>query len=170
MALDKKSKNQMIVIGVLVPVMIILFWVNLKPKNSGAPAAAPAAAAGPAPAVFAAPSGAAPSPELSQKREAELKTIESAEWGANPFLFAPVKKPVPEPVAPPPPRKAPIPTFALEGIVYDARTAPYAIIDGELCVTGDLVKTYRITKITSDTVTLEKDGQSVNLKLFPEVR
>jgi len=59
---------------------------------------------------------------------------------------------------------APLPPFTVTGILYD-ETAPIAIIDGEVRLVNETVGGWRVTAITPDTVTVERDGRSFLLSV-----
>jgi len=52
----------------------------------------------------------------------------------------------------------------LEGISWDSKL-PFAVINSEVVVRGDVVEGYRVIEIKEFSVRLEKDGQEVELRL-----
>lgn len=56
------------------------------------------------------------------------------------------------------------PEFMLTGIVSDEES-PMAIINGEVYVVGDRVKTAKVLEISENVVVLEKDGERIELKV-----
>ena len=176
MTMDDKSKKQLKIILFLAPVMLLVLGKNLvgpmfsrqkaaPPATTAAAVVRPAAkaAAGTEPQIFAPPG-----------RDEAVRALEERPWGRNPFQ---VEKRAAAPTAAKPsgdpkiPQNAQTkaPLFKLEGIVWDD-TSPYAVINGELRVVGDRIFAYEIVEIKRDRVTLRKDGQNIDLRLFPDMR
>jgi len=172
--IDSKSKKQLIVLGVLVPFLAMLIIGNVTRNKAGAPQPAPPTDVASAGAVVTPAPAAQASPDVLEARRVAVAAIGSSGWGRNPFVAQPVPV-APKPQAPrvtaPAPKRAPPkpPVFHLVGIVYDVNSA-YAVINDELRMVGDRILGYVITKITKDTVTLEKNGESMDLKMFLEIR
>lgn len=161
MALDSKSKKEIGIILILAPVFLFLLWNNLivpQVKRHQAIREAKLRAA-----------------EFTQQTtEVQQQTLTRAEemlkfaemtWGRNPFLQPGINS-VRPPVGSDKPSVAP--KFNLEGIVWD-KDFPYAIINGEVWQIGDEVGGYRVQSISKETVTLESNGQTIELKLFADL-
>ena len=69
-----------------------------------------------------------------------------------------------EPRAPTPPKAAAEPELHLDGIVASA-TNPIAVVNGRLLALAESIEGYRVTRIDSGEVELEKDGVKTLLRL-----
>ena len=162
MALDSKSKKEMLVILVLTPVFGFLLWNNLispQMKRHRAVQEAKQRAA----------EFSLQSTEIQHKtlsRNEDIAKFTTMDWGRNPFLQPGLDK-----IRPPTGDKTAstvAPKFNLEGIVWD-KDFPYAIINGEVWQTGDEVGGYRVQSIDKESVTLESGGKTIELKLFTDL-
>lgn len=176
--LDEKSKKQLMALAALVPVLLFLLGKNfIGPMFKGAPArTAVRQQSQPQQAQVPVNSKKQPPVVSAPKDFAErVRKLDAMEWGRNPFQ---TDQPAPAPVVKQGPRRAPAPRqkgveappiFKLEGIFFDDNGA-YAIINGELRGVGDRIFFYEVIEIKRDRVTLMKDDQVVDLRLFPDMR
>ena len=160
MALDARSRKELAVILLLVPVFLFLLWKNLiLPQMQRFQATREARAR--------AVQVMQQTTDVQQKtmsRGEEIAKFTVMEWGRNPFFQPGINRvrPVEGVKAQPPPK------FNLEGIVWD-KDFPYAIINGEVWQIGDEIGGYRVKSITKEIVTLESNGQTIELKLFTDL-
>lgn len=149
----KKTTVQLSAIGVLGLVLVVMLFNNVVKPALKRPVSAPA--------PIAALPGAA-SPNAAPAAAVVRKNYEEMEWARNPFL----RVGAPAPIAPAAPKV--VPTFVLEGIVWDP-AMPYAIINGELRGVGDRIDDFEVVEITQKRVTMKRDDQVIDLGLFPEL-
>lgn len=171
--MDNKTRTQLGITAVMAVVLVVLMWMNvigpMVRRNAAALPSVPVSKSAPAAAVSPAANVPLSAADLQSRRDA-AKEYEKKPWDRNPFVAempTGASVPAPEPQAPAPRFVAP-PNFRLEGIVYDSNS-PYAIINGELRVTGDYIQNFKIISIHQDTVTLEKDGNMIDLKIPSDI-
>ena len=117
----------------------------------------PVAAPVPAPAELA-PARPSSPPDQAVRLRAGLRNSPSAQT-----VLAPSSSEPPAPVATTAPRSE-TPPLRLEGIVASP-TNPVAVVNGRLLGLGESIDGYRVTRIDSDQVELEKDGVKQILRL-----
>ncbi|MEA1926703.1 MAG: hypothetical protein U9N73_00735 [Candidatus Auribacterota bacterium] len=164
----EKKKKELILIGILVPVLGLFLWNSLSTvaekkkkaaakKESSPPAAQPAAVPEVAVEVV---NGTKTTPEelppLNKKLEKMQKTVADEPWGRDPFLPPPVKEQEKE--------STNWKEFKLSGII-PGRTAT---INGEIIGVGEKFEGYRLTGVDNYQITLEKDEQSYILTMPEE--
>lgn len=117
----------------------------------------------PPPAVTAAPPSVPPAPKVRTRTGRGLLAPEGVFEPKASSAAPPAAEPS-EPRAPSPPKAEAAPELHLDGIVASA-TNPIAVVNGRLLALGESIEGYRVTRIDSGEVELEKDGAKTLLRL-----
>ena len=156
-----KQKQQLIILGVLVLVLIVFLVNTFMPKKRSAPPPTPAATVSVPPSLNLPPAQAqsAPKAEAGARATAEeLKTQQEKaemEWGMDPF-FHTIDKEVYQGS-----------NLALKGISIGKGRRRYATINDEIVTVGDSLFGYRVEEIDKTRVLLKRGAESYYLD-FPE--
>ena len=153
--MDKK-KQQLIITGILLIVMVILFARTLFPAKKGA--ARPAGSASSF--AISTETMAANMTFLSMLRQNEsTRLLQEAywekPWGRDPFALSRSSGAVEEVVS----------EFTLSGIVWD-ESMPVAIINQKLMKTGDSVGSCQVKEIRRNSVSIACSDRTFDLQLF----
>ncbi len=163
--MDKKKK-EIIMIGILVPVLGFVLYNSLssvskkkKPSAATVEEAAPLVVEAPAKAAAVKTTrkeGVAELPPLDEKLVRQQEVIADGPWGRDPFS--------PPPVAETDQRPENWKDFKLSGIIPGLA----ATINGEPVGMGEDFEGYRLREVGNDGITLEKDDQSFILTMPEE--
>ena len=163
MAVNKKDKIKIYVIGILAAALVINGYFRIVRGKTGSP---------PVPTVQKPAVLEVPGINIGlSKTDAGKKSLQPAFnsdlFAAARNIFAPMVAPQKaQPPAPPEPEKPkPVPQFTLRGTIVGGKN-PIAIIDNEFVRTGDWIGDFQVVMIGKKTVELDSGDKAITLEIM----
>ncbi len=141
---EKKKKKQIILLAILIPIFIYVFYANIIKPASKPKAGTVQSHQAATTSVTAAQKKSLP---MTASKESLEKEAKSEGWGRNPFSFNPVETDEEGPLQ-------------LKGIVFSADDS-YAVINQKILKEGDRIADKTIIEIRKDKVIIESDDGTI---------